>query len=67
MRLYTDRGGKWHEIRIGGVVKLRDGTRWTSRLFGTPKRETYHLRARDRLATVRHGSSWSPIVTVVVR
>ena len=66
VRLYTDRGGKWHQIPIGGVVKLRDGTRWTSRLFGTPKRETYHLRARID-STTRHGSSWSPIVTVVVR
>jgi photosystem II stability/assembly factor-like uncharacterized protein len=66
VRLYTDRGGKWHQIQIGGVVKLRDGTRWTSRLFGTPKRETYHLRARIE-STKRHGSSWSAIVTVVVR
>lgn len=66
VRLYTDRGGKWHQIGIGGVVKLRDGVRWTSRLFGTPVRETYHLRARID-ATTRHGASWSPIVTVVVR
>ena len=66
VRLYTDRGGKWHQISLGGVVKLRDGTRWASRLFGTPKRETYHLRARVD-ATVRHGASWSLAVTVVVR
>jgi len=66
VRLYTDRAGKWHQIDMGGVVKLREGRRWTSRLFGTPARETYHLRARIG-ATARHGASWSPIVTVVVR
>lgn len=65
IRLYTDRGGKWHRITLGGVVRLRDGMRWVSRLFGTPVRERYHLRARI-VSTTRHGSSWSTIVTVVV-
>jgi len=66
VRLYTDRGGTWRVVKIGGVVKLRDGIRWKSRLFGTPVRETYHLRAKIA-ATTRHGASQSPVVTVVVR
>jgi hypothetical protein len=66
VRLFTDRGGKWHQIDVGGVVKLRDGKRWVSRLFGTPVRETYRLKARI-LATTKHGASWSPVVTVVVK
>lgn len=66
VRLYTDRGGGWHQIELGGVVKLADGTRWTSRAFGTPIRETYHLRARID-ATSRHAMARSPVVTVVVK
>jgi len=66
VEFYTDRGGRWHKLSIGGAVKLRDGTRWISRLFGTPQREKYHLRAHMD-ATTRHGSAWSPVVTVTVR
>jgi hypothetical protein len=47
-------------------VKLRRGTRWVSRLFGTPARETYHLRAY-MAATARHASASSVTVTVIVR
>lgn len=66
VQLYTDRGGGWHRIDLGGVVKLRDGVRWVSRRFGTPKAETYHLKAR-MTATRRHGEAWSPVVTVRIR
>ena len=66
MQLYTDRGGGWHRIDIGGTVRLSKGGTWTSRLFGTPVRETYHLRARVK-ATARHAEAWSPVVTVTIR
>lgn len=66
VRLYTDRGGKWRRFDLGGVVSLRNGTRWASRPLGTPKRETYHLKARV-FATSKHGAAWSPVVTVVVK
>jgi hypothetical protein len=64
--LYTDRGGKWRLVSGQSSVKLRDGRTWTSRRFGTPKRETYHLRARVR-STEAHGAAWSRIVTVRIR
>lgn len=66
VELFTDRGGKWRRVSLGGVVKLLDGTRWVSRQFGTPVRETYHLRATIQ-ATSRHEAARSATVTVVVR
>ena len=66
VQLYTDRGGGWHRIDIGGTVRLSQKGTWTSRLFGTPTRETYRLRARIK-ATTRHAEAWSPVVTVVIR
>jgi photosystem II stability/assembly factor-like uncharacterized protein len=64
--LYTDRGGSWRPVSLGGSVSLRDGRTWASRQFGTPKAETYHLRARLR-STSTHGEAWSRIVTITVR
>ena len=64
--LYTDRGGRWRPVSGQESVALRDGRQWTSRAFGTPKAETYHLRAHVS-ATARHGEAWSPVVTVVIR
>jgi hypothetical protein len=64
--LYTDRGGSWRPVSLQALVKLRAGRTWTSRLFGTPKAETYHLRAHLS-ATRGHGAAWSRVVTVTVR
>ncbi len=64
--LYTDRGGRWRPVSLQRSVKLRNGRSWTSRSFGTPKRETYHLRARLK-ATKKHAAAWSRVVTVKIR
>ncbi|HZL65252.1 MAG TPA: YCF48-related protein [Thermoleophilia bacterium] len=64
--LFTDRGGKWRSIAGNRSVRVSSRGTWTSRQFGTPKAETYHLRAF--IAGTRiHGEAWSPIATVVVR
>ena len=47
-------------------MKLQEGRTWTSRAFGTPKAETYHLRAHLP-ATRIHGEAWSRAVTVTIR
>lgn len=64
--LYTDRGGSWRQVSFGASASLRDGRTWTSRRFGTPKAETYHLQARLR-ATSTHGEARSRVVTVTIR
>ena len=66
VQLYTDRGGSWRPVSLQGSVELQDGHIWTSRRFGTPKAETYRLRARlSRTRT--HDEAWSRIVTVKIR
>ena len=64
--LLTDRGGSWRPVSVQGSVKLQGGRTWTSRLFGTPKAEKYHLRAHLP-ATRTHGEAWGRIVTVTIR
>jgi len=64
--LFTDRGGSWRRVSLQGSVKVQDGRTWTSRSFGTPKAETYHLRAHLS-ATRTHGAAWSRVVTVTIR
>ena len=64
--LFTDRGGSWRPVSLQHSVALQGGRSWTSRLFGTPKAETYHLRAHLP-ATSTHGEAWSRIVTVAIR
>jgi photosystem II stability/assembly factor-like uncharacterized protein len=64
--LFTDRGGSWRRVSRQGSVKLPAGQTWTSRRFGTPKAETYHLRAH-LAATSTHGEAWSRVVTVTIR
>jgi hypothetical protein len=66
VQLWTDRGGSWRLIDEGREVKLNAESRWVSRRFGTPVRETYRLRARVP-ATSRHGAASSPVVTVTIR
>ena len=51
---------------MGGYVNLASGTTFTTRRFGTPVRETYHLKILMR-ADSRHVSGWSPRITVTVR
>ena len=64
--LLTDRGGSWRPVSLQQSVALRDGRTWQSRKFGTPKAETYHLRAR-LAKTSRHAEALSPVVTVSIR
>ncbi len=56
VELLTDRGGSWRPVSLQHSVALRNGRSWTSRRFGTPKAETYHLRAHlRRTRTARRG------------
>ena len=66
MELLTDRGGGWRPVSGSAKVQIRQGHAWTSRAFGTPKAETYRLRAH-LAATAKHGEAWSRIVTVTIR
>lgn len=66
VKLFTDRGGSWRGIAGNGSAQIGSGGRWTSRVFGTPKAETYHLRAYVG-HTRAHGAAWSAVVTVVIR
>ena len=64
--LFTDRGGSWRPVSLQGSVKLKDGRTWRSRPFGTPKAETYRLRAHLP-GTRAHAEAWSRTVTVTIR
>ena len=66
VELFTDRGGRWRPVSLQRSVALQKGRAWTSRSFGTPKRETYHLRAHLP-RTRQHAEAWSRIVTVAIR
>ncbi len=66
VELLTDRGGGWRPISLQTAVKLQDGRTWSSRRFGTPKAETYRLRAHLK-GTKKHAEAWSRIVTVTIR
>ena len=71
VEVWTDRAGNrklgpWHRISQGGYVNLVNGTTFTTRRFGTPVRETYHLKILMR-ADSQHLSGWSPRITVTVR
>ena len=66
IELFTDRGGSWRPVSLQRSVKLQDGRTWTSRPFGTPKAEVYHLKARV-VGTSAHDESWSRVVTVSIR
>ena len=63
--LFTDRGGGWRRVSPGAVVALQGGTRFETRLFGCPKRETYHMKVvlpADKL----HPSASSRTITVTI-
>ena len=66
VELFTDRGGRWRPVSLQRSVALQKGRSWTSRAFGTPKRETYHLRAHLP-RTRQHAEAWSRTVTVKIR
>jgi photosystem II stability/assembly factor-like uncharacterized protein len=71
VEVWTDRAGNhklgsWHRISQGGYVDLVKGTTFTTRSFGTPVRETYHLKILMR-ADTGHLNGWSPVITVTVR
>jgi photosystem II stability/assembly factor-like uncharacterized protein len=66
VELFTDRGGSWRPVSLQRSVALQNGRSWTSRSFGTPKAETYHLRAHLP-RTRAHAEAWSRIVTVAIR
>ena len=66
LTVWTDRGGRWHKIGLGGKIRLDAASAFHTRRFGTPYRETYHLRVR-MAADSRHLSAASPRVTVIVR
>jgi len=46
VQIWTNRGGAWHRLKLGGTVSLVGGSTFTTRRFGTPKRETYKLQVR---------------------
>jgi hypothetical protein len=71
VEVWTDRAGNnklgsWHRITVGGYVNLVNGTSFTTRSFGTPVRETYHLKIR-MAGDSQHLQGWSPRITVTVR
>ncbi|HJW75679.1 MAG TPA: hypothetical protein VJ787_08435, partial [Thermoleophilia bacterium] len=71
VEVWTDRAGEhklgpWHRVSAGGVAQLVDGRTFTTRTFGTPVRETYHLKIR-MAGDARHLQGWSPRITVSVR
>ena len=66
IELLTDRGGGWRQVSGQARVTLRNGRAWSSRAFGTPRAETYRLRAHLP-ATKKHAEAWSRIVTVTIR
>jgi hypothetical protein len=63
--LFTDRGGSWRPVSLQASVSLRRGRTWSSRSFGTPAAETYHLRAHLS-RTQSHAEAWSRVVTVSI-
>jgi photosystem II stability/assembly factor-like uncharacterized protein len=66
VQVWTDRGGKWHKIALGGDLRLAGGTSFSTRLFGTPIRESYHLQIRMD-ADAGHLAGRSRIVQVTIR
>jgi hypothetical protein len=71
VEVWTDRAGDhrlgaWHRIDVGWMAPLTNGSTFVTRKFGTPVRETYHLRIR-MAADEGHLAGRSPQITVTVR
>ncbi len=64
--IWTNRGGTWHRCGIGGTVRLSSGSTFKTRLFGTPKRESYQLQVR-RAADTLHLAAMSALVKVTIK
>ena len=64
--IWTDRGGRWHRIASGGVVRLVGGSSFATRRFGTPVRQSYELQVR-LAANAAHLAAKSALVKVTVR
>ena len=66
VQIWTNRGGHWHRLALGGTVSLVNGSTYATRRFGTPKRETYKLQVR-MAANSAYLAGVSAQVTVTVR
>ena len=64
--IWTGRGGRWHRIASGGVVKLSHGSSFATRRFGTPVRQSYDLQVR-LAANASHLAAKSALVKVTIR
>jgi hypothetical protein len=64
--VWTNRGGPWHRITLGGTLGLVGGSSFRTRLFGTPIRETYRLQIR-MTADAGHLAGASAVVKVTIR
>ena len=66
VQIWTNRGGSWHRLKLGGTVSLVHGSAYATRKFGTPARETYKLQVR-MAASAAYLAAVSPQVTVTVK
>jgi photosystem II stability/assembly factor-like uncharacterized protein len=64
--IWTNRGGTWHKLTLGGSVALVRGSTFATRRFGTPGRESYELQVRIA-ADANHLSGASSRVSVTVK
>jgi hypothetical protein len=66
VQIWTNRGGAWHRLTLGGTVSLVRGSTFATRRFGTPARETYELQVR-MAASAAYLAGASALVKVTVR
>ena len=66
VQIWTNRGGAWHRLTLGGTVSLARGSTFATRRFGTPARETYELQVR-MAANAAYLAGASALVKVTVR
>jgi photosystem II stability/assembly factor-like uncharacterized protein len=66
VQIWTNRGGAWHKLTLGGTVSLVRGSTFATRRFGTPARETYELQVRMG-ANAAYLAGTSALVKVTVK
>jgi hypothetical protein len=66
VQIWTNRGGAWHKLTLGGTVSLVRGSTFATRRFGTPARETYELQVR-MAANAAYLAGTSALVKVTVK
>jgi photosystem II stability/assembly factor-like uncharacterized protein len=66
VQIWTNRGGAWHKLTLGGAVSLVQGSTFATRRFGTPARETYELQVR-MAANAAYLAGTSALVKVTVK